>query len=173
MLDIILANTPLFLTGVFIFGLLIGSFLNVVILRLPARLEHDWQNQCRELLHIKDETEEPKPLGLMWSRSQCPKCGHLIKSSENIPLLSYLFLRGRCSACKTRISIRYPMVEAATAVMFLLVAVQLGPTIQALAAVALTGLLIALAGIDIDHQLLPDSKPSGCGAEGEREHECQ
>ena len=156
MLDIIFANTPLFLTGVFIFGLLIGSFLNVVILRLPARLEYDWRCQCKELLNIKDDDASPKPLGLMWSRSQCPKCGHLIKSSENIPLISYLFLRGRCSACKTHISIRYPMVEAVTAIMFLLVAIQLGPTVQALAAIALTGLLIALAGIDIDHQLLPD-----------------
>jgi len=156
MLNIIAANTPLFLTGVFIFGLLIGSFLNVVILRLPARLEHDWQCQCRELLDIKDDTASPPPPGLMWSRSQCPKCGHMITSSENIPLISYLFLRGRCSSCKTHISIRYPLVEAVTAVLFLLVAMHFGPTIQTLTAISLTGLLVALAGIDIDHQLLPD-----------------
>src|SRR5210317_2135491 len=101
MLDVIVASTPLFLTGVFVFGLLIGSFLNVVILRLPARLEYDWRCQCIELLEIKDSRMDSAgpPPGIMWSRSHCPKCGHTIKSYENIPLLSYLLLRGRCSAC--------------------------------------------------------------------------
>ena len=158
MLDLITANTPLFLTGVFIFGLLIGSFLNVVILRLPARLEHDWRCQCKELLAIENlegDSNTP-PLDIMWSRSQCPKCGHLIKSYENIPLISYLLLRGRCSSCKVPISMRYPLVEAATAIMFLAVAMHFGPTIQSLAALGLTAVFIALTGIDIDHQLLPD-----------------
>ncbi len=158
MLDLLIANTPLFLTGVFIFGLLIGSFLNVVILRLPARLEHDWRCQCKELLEIADQdekTSEP-PLSIMWSRSQCPKCGHQIKAHENLPLISYLFLKGRCAACKAPISMRYPIVEATTAVLFLVVAMHFGPTVQALAAIGLTATLIALAGIDIDHQLLPD-----------------
>jgi len=158
MLELIVANTPLFLTGVFIFGLLIGSFLNVVILRIPARLEFDWHNQCRELLDIQTEDKEPvkPPPGIMWARSQCPKCGHLIKAHENIPLLSYLFLKGRCSSCKAPISKRYPLVEATTAILFLLVAMHFGPNMQTLVALGLTGLLIALAGIDIDHQLLPD-----------------
>jgi len=158
MLDLIIANTPLFLTGVFIFGLLIGSFLNVVILRLPARLEYDWRCQCKELLEIEstdDEASKPPP-DLMWSRSECPKCGHVIKAHENIPLLSYLFLKGRCSSCKTHISIRYPVIEAITAVLFLLVAMHFGPNLQTLAAMGLTALLIALTFIDIDHQLLPD-----------------
>ena len=158
MLDLIIANTRLFLTGVFVFGLLIGSFLNVVILRLPARLEYDWRYQCKELLEIEsagDETSKPPP-DLMWSRSECPKCGHVIKAHENIPLLSYLFLRGRCSSCKTHISIRYPTIEAITAVLFLLVAMHFGPNLQTLAALGLTALLIALIFIDIDHQLLPD-----------------
>ena len=158
MLDLITANTPLFLTGVFIFGLLIGSFLNVVILRLPARLEHDWRCQCKELLAIENlegDSNTPPP-DIMWSRSQCPKCGHLIKSYENIPLISYLLLRGRCSSCKVPISMRYPLVEAATAIMFLAVAMHFGPTIQSLAALGLTAVFIALTGIDIDHQLLPD-----------------
>ncbi len=158
MLDLVIANTPLFLTGVFIFGLLIGSFLNVVILRLPARLEYDWRCQCKELLEIEsagDETNKPPP-DLMWSRSECPKCGHIIKAHENVPLISYLFLKGRCSSCKTHISIRYPIIEATTAILFLLVAMHFGPTLQMLAAVGLTALLIALTGIDIDHQLLPD-----------------
>lgn len=157
MLELLVANTPLFLTGVFIFGLLIGSFLNVVILRIPARLEFDWHSQCRELLELQPskEASEPPP-GILWSRSQCPKCGHAIKAHENIPLLSYLFLKGRCSSCKTSISMRYPLVEATTATLFLLVAMQFGPTLQTLAALGLTAILIALAGIDFDHQLLPD-----------------
>ncbi len=160
MLNLIIANTPLFLAGVFVFGLLIGSFLNVVILRLPARLEHDWRSQCKELLEIEDadavdETPAP-PANIMWSRSQCPKCGHLIKAHENIPLLSYLFLKGRCSACQAPISKRYPLIELSTALLFLVVALFFGPTIQALAAIGLTAFLIALAFIDIDHQLLPD-----------------
>lgn len=158
MLDVITANAPLFLTGVFVFGLLIGSFLNVVILRLPARLEHDWRCQCKELLVIEspdNETPEPPP-GIMWSRSQCPKCGYLIKSYENIPLLSYLLLRGRCSSCKAPISLRYPVIELITAVLFLAVSIHFGPTIQSLAAMGITAFLIALAVIDIDHQLLPD-----------------
>jgi leader peptidase (prepilin peptidase)/N-methyltransferase len=154
--DTFFSNTPLFLTGVFVFGLLIGSFLNVVILRVPARLEYDWNCQCKELLGIKDENPSAKPLSLVWARSQCPKCGHMITSFENIPLISYLFLSGRCSSCHTHISIRYPLVEATTAVLFLLVAMHFGPTIQTFAALAFTGLLVALAGIDIDHQLLPD-----------------
>jgi len=159
MLDLIAANTPLFLTGVFIFGLLIGSFLNVVILRIPARLEFDWQCQCRELLEIHAEDKEPvePPPGIMWARSQCPKCGHLIKAHENIPLLSYLFLKGRCSSCKAPISKRYPLVEATTAILFMLVAMHFGPNLQTLTALGLTAVLIALAGIDIDHQLLPDN----------------
>ena len=158
MLELITANTPLFLTGVFIFGLLIGSFLNVVILRLPARLEHDWRCQCKELLAIENlesDSGTPPP-DIVWSRSECPKCGHLIKSWENIPLISYLLLRGRCSSCKAPISMRYPLVEAITAIMFLAVAMHFGPTIQSLAAFGLTAVFIALTGIDIDHQLLPD-----------------
>jgi leader peptidase (prepilin peptidase) / N-methyltransferase len=160
MLNLIIANTPLFLAGVFGFGLLLGSFLNVVILRLPARLEHEWRCQCKELLEITDggETGEPAkpPADLVWSRSECPKCGHFIKAHENIPLLSYLFLKGRCSACKQPISARYPIIEASTAVLFLVVAIHFGPSLQTLAAIGLTAFLIVLASIDIDHQLLPD-----------------
>ena len=157
MVSAIFANTPLFLTGVFFFGLMIGSFLNVVILRLPARLEYDWRCQCRELLEITAEPEPDTPPGLVWNRSKCPHCGHLIKATENIPLISYLLLKGRCSSCSGRIALRYPVVELATSVMFLATAWQFGPTIQCLAALVLTGFLIALTGIDYDHQLLPDN----------------
>lgn len=158
MLELFIASPPLFFTGVFIFGLLIGSFLNVVILRLPAGLEHEWRQQCRELLEIKstDEDKTGPPSNIMWSRSQCPKCGHLIKAHENIPLLSYLFLKGRCSSCKAAISSRYPIIEATTAVLFLSIAIHFGPNLQTLAAIGLTAILIALTVIDIDHQLLPD-----------------
>jgi len=157
-LEFFINTSPLFLTGVFIFGLLIGSFLNVVILRIPARLEFDWQCQCRELLDVKESDDKPpqSPPGILWSRSRCPKCGHLIKAHENIPLLSYLLLKGRCSSCKSPIAKRYPIVEATTAILFLLVALHYGPSLQTLAALALTAFLIALAGMDIDQQLLPD-----------------
>ena len=149
-------NTPLFLTGVFVIGLLIGSFLNVVILRLPERLQHEWRCQCKELLEIEGDADDKAPPSIYWSRSLCPQCGHQIKSYENIPLISYLLLRGRCSSCKGRISPRYPVIEFTTALFFLLVAYQFGPSLQTLAALGLTAVLIALAGIDIDHQLLPD-----------------
>jgi leader peptidase (prepilin peptidase)/N-methyltransferase len=156
MIQTILANTPLFLTAVTGFGLLIGSFLNVVILRLPANLEHDWRCQCRQLLEIKDQVNTTPPPGIMWARSQCPKCGHMIRAHENIPILSYVFLKGRCASCKAPISYRYPLVEGVTAILFLVVAIHFGPTVQTLTALGLTACLIALTGIDIDHQLLPD-----------------
>jgi leader peptidase (prepilin peptidase)/N-methyltransferase len=152
----LLMNTPLFLTGVFIFGLLLGSFLNVLILRLPPRLEHDWRCQCRELLQLEGEAEKQPP-SLVWARSECPACGHQITAVENIPVLSYLFLRGRCSGCGKRISIRYPVVELGTALLFLITAMHFGPTIQCLAAIVFTAFLVGLTGIDIDHQLLPDN----------------
>lgn len=155
MLALLEASTPLFLTGVFVFGLLIGSFLNVVILRLPARLEYDWRNQCKELLGVEKLDEEPPP-GIMWSRSQCRNCQHLIKWYENVPLLSFVFLRGRCSSCKSPISKRYPAIEAVTALLFLAIAADFGPTLQSLFAIGFTAILIALAVIDYDHQLLPD-----------------
>ncbi len=138
------------------FGLLLGSFLNVVILRLPARLEHAWRCQCEELLEVETKNVSTPPPGLLWSRSHCPKCDHLIKAHENIPLLSYLFLKGHCATCNARISIRYPVVEAGTAVLSLVVAMHFGPTLQTLVALGITALLIALAGIDLNHQLLPD-----------------
>jgi len=158
MLELLEVNTPLFLTGVVVFGLLIGSFLNVVILRLPARLEYDWRNQCKELLgaeNLEDDLSGPPPR-ITWSRSLCPKCGHKIKSYENMPLLSYLFLRGRCSSCKSPISWRYPFIEGMTALFFLAVAAVFGPNLQSLFAIGFTAILIALAFIDYDHQLLPD-----------------
>lgn len=155
-MGILLESTPVFLSVVFIFGALVGSFLNVVILRVPPLLEHDWKCQCRELL--EGDGEEPeKPPGIVASRSRCPHCGHGIRPLENIPLLSYLFLKGKCSACGGPISPRYPFVELLTAALFTVTAWHFGPTPQGASALVLTAFLIAMAGIDFDHHLLPDN----------------
>jgi leader peptidase (prepilin peptidase)/N-methyltransferase len=156
MIETLFESTPLLLAGVFVFGLLIGSFLNVVILRAPPLLEYDWRCQCRELLQLEADGSE-RPPGIVYARSKCPECGHNIRAIENIPLVSYLVLRGKCAACKTRISPRYPLVELVTAVLFVLTIWHFGPNLQGLTALFLTAFLIALAGIDVDHQLLPDN----------------
>jgi leader peptidase (prepilin peptidase)/N-methyltransferase len=149
-------STPLLFAGVFVFGLIIGSFLNVVILRIPPLLEFDWQCQCRELLGLTSD-EGDRPPGIMFSRSRCPKCGHSVRAIHNIPLLSYVMLRGQCATCKARISLRYPLVELCTAVLFVVTIWHFGPNLQGLTALLLTAFLIAMAGIDLDHQLLPDN----------------
>ena len=156
MLETVFESTPLLYAGVFVFGAVIGSFLNVVILRIPPLLEYDWRCQCRELLEL-DKNDNDRPPGIVIARSKCPKCGHGIKAHENIPVLSYLLLRGKCSACKARISFRYPLIELITAVLFVITIWHFGPNLQGLTALFLTALLIAMAGIDIDHQLLPDN----------------
>lgn len=158
-LELLQTNPWLLYTSAVLLGLILGSFLNVVILRLPRMMEAGWRRDCAELLSpdgTAPETDEP-PLSLSKPASTCPSCGHRIRVHENIPILSYLLLRGRCSECKTRISLRYPLVEAFTALLTLIVVVQFGPTWQAAAALLLTWSLIALAVIDLDTQLLPDS----------------
>ncbi len=155
-----MSSTPLLLSGVFLFGLLIGSFLNVVMIRVPALLEYDWRCQCHELLALesgKTAEVEERPPGVIRGRSRCPKCGHQITALENIPLLSYLFLKGRCSACRASISLRYPAVELLTGILFVVTIWHFGPTLQGLSALALTAVLIVLTGIDAEHQLLPDN----------------
>ncbi len=152
----LLAQSPVWFTGtVFALGLLVSSFLNVVILRLPAMLERDWQTQAREFLDLEPPPQQ-EPLSLARPASRCPQCGHAIRWYENIPLLSYLWLRGRCSACAAAIGPRYPLVELLTAVLSAVVAWHFGFGWQAGAALLLTWALIALSVIDIDHQLLPD-----------------
>ena len=155
-MDIVQVSPPLLYAGVFIFGLLIGSFLNVVILRIPPILEHDWRCQCKELLEIEGGEASPPP-GLVTTRSKCPKCGYGIRLWENIPVVSYVLLRGKCSSCKAQISIRYPIVEVITAILFTLSIWHFGPTLPGISALVLTSFLVALTGIDIDHQLLPDN----------------
>ena len=137
-----------------VFGLAIGSFLNVVIHRLPRMMEADWRSQCAEL----DGGEAPaRPrYNLMWPGSQCASCAHPLAARDNIPLFSYLALRGRCRYCGVRISPRYPAVEALTAVASAVVVARFGPTPQAGFGLALTWVLIALAFIDADTTLLPD-----------------
>ena len=156
MIEIFFESAPLLLAGVFVFGLIIGSFLNVVILRVPALLEYDWRCQCQELLQLKPD-EDDRPPGIVLARSKCPKCGHHIRAIENVPVISYLGLRGKCAACKARISPRYPLVELTTAILFTITIWHFGPNLQGLTALFLTAFLVALTGIDADHQLLPDN----------------
>ncbi|MCR4332239.1 MAG: A24 family peptidase [Sulfuricaulis sp.] len=141
-----------------LFGLAIGSFLNVVVHRLPVMLERNWQNQCRELLNPNQlPTDASERFDLIVPRSRCPHCGHAITALENIPVLSFLWLRGKCSACHKPISWRYPLVEFLTGSLSVLVAWQFGFSLTALAGLALTWSLIALSFIDVDRQLLPDN----------------
>ncbi|MGB5622118.1 MAG: A24 family peptidase [Gammaproteobacteria bacterium] len=143
-----------FITLIFILGLLVGSFLNVVIHRLPLMLQRDWRAQCASLLDQPAPTEET--YNLVVPRSACPHCGHVIGALENIPVFSYLALRGRCSACKARISPRYPLVEALTAALSAIVAWHFGPGWVGVFALIVTWSLVALTVIDLDHKLLPD-----------------
>jgi leader peptidase (prepilin peptidase)/N-methyltransferase len=139
----------------FVLGLLIGSFLNVVIHRLPLMMERSWERECREL-----RNEAPLPEGeafnLVLPRSRCPKCGHAIAWYENIPVLSYAFLRGRCAQCETSISIRYPLVELSTGLLFAWCGHRYGLSATALAWSGFAAAILALALIDWDTTLLPD-----------------
>ncbi len=137
-----------------VFGLLIGSFLNVVIYRLPKMLERQWAAECAEL--SGKEPPQSEPFNLMVPRSRCQKCGHQIRWFENIPVLSYLFLRGKCSVCGTPISLRYPLVELATGALFSFCVWKWGATPTALAWCGFAATLVALALIDWDTTLLPD-----------------
>ncbi|CAG9180504.1 prepilin peptidase [Cupriavidus pinatubonensis] len=137
-----------------VLGLLVGSFLNVVIHRLPRMMEHDEANYIAEVR--SDPLPYPDRYNLMVPRSACPHCGHAIAAWENIPVISYLFLRGRCSSCKAPISMRYPLVELATGVLSALAAWHFGATWQGVAALVLLWALMALTMIDADTQLLPD-----------------
>ena len=172
-----LAQMPVLLyAGTAALGLVIGSFLNVVILRLPRIMEREWRLECAELMGDED-SKDSKDLGddddamdiaasstddmpavtLSRPGSSCPDCGHRIRPWENIPVASFLLLRGRCSHCGARISWRYPLIETLTAVLSLVVIWQFGPTLPGAFALLLTWGLIALAMIDADTQLLPDS----------------
>ncbi|MEO1582242.1 MAG: A24 family peptidase [Pseudomonadota bacterium] len=150
----------LFTLGAGVFGLVVGSFLNVVIYRLPIMLEREWARDLAGLAESRGvsiaQADDDRVFNLATPGSACPKCGRAIKALENIPLVSWLALRGRCPGCGTAISIRYPLVELLTGVAAALVAWRMGPGWEALAGIVLTWYLIPLAAIDIDQQLLPD-----------------
>jgi leader peptidase (prepilin peptidase)/N-methyltransferase len=152
----LLQTTPLaFVILAGIIGLLVGSFLNVVIHRLPKIMEREWHEQCAEL---NGQAAKPAPTyNLTMPRSACPHCGHAITALENIPVLSYLFLRGKCAGCGVGISVRYPIVESITGLLSAYAAWHFGFGLTGLAAIALIWGLIALTFIDFDTQLLPDS----------------
>ena len=165
--DLYAANPALFAGSVFVLGLMVGSFLNVVIYRLPVMLEREWRAQAAEFTAstaapppvVPTHPRRPRPSASTWwyPRSACPACKAPITAWQNIPVISWLVLRGRCAACKAPISARYPAVELATGILSAWAAWHFGFGAAAACAVAVTWALIALTGIDIDHQLLPDN----------------
>jgi leader peptidase (prepilin peptidase)/N-methyltransferase len=146
-----------FLLCVTVVGLVVGSFLNVVIYRLPVMMQRDRQRDCLERLGQPAESADHAPFNLAEPRSRCGHCGHQITALENIPLISYLVLGGRCAACKTPISLQYPLVELSTGLVSLWVAWQFGVSLQTMMALVLTWCLIAASGIAMGHKLLPDA----------------
>jgi len=148
------ASAPLFIVACTLLGLIVGSFLNVVIYRLPVMMQRSWESQCQELLELEPVTHEA--FNLVTPGSRCPHCGNHISALENIPVVSYLLQGGRCKHCREPISIRYPLIELFTAILSGVAAWHFGFGWPAAFAVLLTWALIAMSFIDIDHQLLPD-----------------
>jgi leader peptidase (prepilin peptidase)/N-methyltransferase len=148
-------NPLAFTITALVIGLLIGSFLNVVVWRLPKMLEREWRLQAHDVLDLPPEAPGPV-YNLILPHSECPDCGHRIRAWENIPVLSYLFLRGRCSNCATSISKRYPLTELACGVLSAFVAWHFGFGWQACMVLVLSWGLLAMSLIDAEHQLLPD-----------------
>jgi len=156
----LLASQPLLLAlALALLGLVIGSFLNVVILRLPEMLRREWAQDCRAFLELDGAGagDEAQRFSLAFPASHCPHCRETLRSWQNIPLLSYLILRGRCANCHAPIGLRYPLVEALTAAVTVTVGLQIPWGPELLAYLGLSWTLLALAGIDIDTQLLPDN----------------
>jgi leader peptidase (prepilin peptidase)/N-methyltransferase len=154
LLDLLESSPPLFIGVCAVLGLLVGSFLNVVIHRLPKMLERGWHAQCAELRG--EETAPGEPYNLLTPRSACPHCHHAISALENIPVLSYLLLRGKCRGCHAAISLRYPIIEAISGILCGFAAWHFGFGLAAIGAILLIWALLALTAIDFDTQLLPD-----------------
>jgi leader peptidase (prepilin peptidase) / N-methyltransferase len=153
-MDLLLEPGGMFVAAAGVFGLMIGSFLNVVVHRLPKMMERDWALQCAEL---RGETPAPtEPFSLLRPRSRCPHCSRPVGALENVPVLSFLVLRGRCRGCGKPISWRYPVVEALTGLLFGFVAWKLGATLAGVSAMGFVAAMVALTFIDLDTQLLPD-----------------
>jgi len=156
------ASPTLWICIVFVFGLLVGSFLNVVIHRVPIMLERAWREEAEYILAPKSDAAAVQPpadkprYNLVTPRSACTKCGALITATQNIPVISYLMLGGKCGSCRAPISVRYPLVELACAALSAMVAWRFGFGWPALAGLVFTWMLLALALIDLDHKLLPD-----------------
>lgn len=155
-LDLLAQSTPWLIAVTLLLGLMVGSFLNVLVYRLPLMMQREWRIQAREILDVPAQ-DEGEPFNLCWPGSRCPHCGHRIRLWENIPLLSWLLLRGRCSCCAAPISLRYPLVELACGLLSAGLAAYLGWGWPLLLMLVLTWGLLALSLIDWDHQLLPDS----------------
>ncbi len=153
-LQLLEAIPPAFYVACLIVGLLVGSFLNVVIYRLPKIMARGWQQQCAELRG--EAVDEPEKYNLVFPHSACPHCNHRIRAWENIPILSYVLLRGKCKGCGARISPRYPIIEAVSGALSCYAAVHFGFGWGAVGAIVLIWALLALTAIDIDTQLLPD-----------------
>lgn len=149
-------SAALFYGTVAVFGLVIGSFLNVVVVRLPAMLDNTWRQQCREYLDVEIDSPSQAEFSLVRPASHCPRCGAPIRAIHNIPLLSYLWLRGRCAACKAPIGLRYPVIELLAAVLAVLAATKFGLSWQLAGALIVGWTFLAMSAIDIEHQILPD-----------------
>lgn len=153
-------NSTFFLIVVGLFSLLVGSFLNAAIYRIPIMLQQGWREECEELFGGEERDlnkETTQNFNLFVPRSQCPHCGHTITALENIPVISYLFLQGKCSSCKTKISVQYPIVELLTALISIFIAWKFGFSWATLAALIFTWTLITLSLIDAKTMLLPDN----------------
>ena len=164
LIDVLKYDLTFFVVTIFILGLLVGSFLNVVIFRLPIMFKREWRKDCCNYLEENysakiqpDISNEPsEPFNLVKPDSTCPNCGHKIRAWENIPILSYLFLKAKCSNCKTPISLRYPFIEFLSACLAAMCAWQFGFTLAGFSAILLSWALISLSFIDYDTQYLPD-----------------
>jgi leader peptidase (prepilin peptidase) / N-methyltransferase len=154
----LLSSSPgTFIVLAFVLALLVGSFLNVVIYRLPVMMQREWRKQAEEIVAEPAGDLPQGRFDLSVPRSRCPSCNHQISALQNIPVISWLVLGGKCANCKTRIAARYPLVELATAVLTALVAARFGFGLEAAAAILMTWVLIAISMIDVDHQIIPDS----------------
>ena len=150
-------NNPwLFYTAVTLISLSVGSFLNVVIYRLPVMMQNEWRTDCRNFLELEADKKTSETFNLSKPNSSCPNCGHKIRAWENIPVISYLVLAGKCSSCKTHISIQYPVIEIVTALLSLLIAFKFGVSAETFFGLIFTWALVSLTMIDAKTQLLPD-----------------
>lgn len=150
-------NSPwLFYTSIIFISLAVGSFLNVVIYRLPIMLQNEWRSECQSFLEI-ESTEKNDTFNLSKPDSTCPACGHKIRAWENIPVISYLLLRGKCSSCKSHISAQYPVIEAVTATLSVFIAMKFGVSAETFWGLLFTWALVSLTMIDAKTQLLPDN----------------